>query len=49
MLLVKSGVPFDTAFTLDDQMRQGLCIVVGELDGGKFNWASMAFEEPKDN
>lgn len=46
-MLVKSGVPFDTAFALDDPMRQAFCIIFGEMEGGKFNWASMAFEEPK--
>ena len=47
MWLVKCGIPFDVAFDLDYEMRQALSIIAGELEGGKFNWDLMAFEEPK--
>jgi hypothetical protein len=46
-VLVKNGVLFDTAFGMDDDWRQALCVVFGELEGMRFNWATMAFEEPK--
>jgi hypothetical protein len=47
LLLVKNGVPFDLAFSLDHHHRVAFCIIMGELDGGTFNWTQMAFEEPK--
>jgi len=42
---VKNGVPFDVAFSLSEIDRQAYIIILGELDGQKFNWASMKFEE----
>ena len=46
MWLVRSGVPFDVAFGMDETMRAAFCIVFSEMDGNKFNWSSMEFEEP---
>lgn len=46
MTLVKAGVPFDLAFSMDEDWRRGLCIVAGEMEGGEFCWHSMAFKEP---
>ncbi len=45
--LVKNGVPFDVAFGLDDVMRAGWCIIFSEMEGNKFNFTTMQFEEPK--
>jgi len=45
--LVKNGVPFDVAFSLDDLERTAYAIAFSEMEGAKFNWDSMRFEEPK--
>lgn len=44
--LVHNGVPFDTAFQLDDRTRTAFSIVFSEFHGGKFNWSTMRFERP---
>lgn len=44
---MKNGFSESRAFELDDATRQGWCIIFGELEGGKFNWNSMAWDEPK--
>jgi hypothetical protein len=35
------------AFSLDDLTRAGWCIVFSEMEGNRFNWDSMAWEEEK--
>jgi hypothetical protein len=42
---VQHGVPFDLAFQLDDETRAGFCIAFCEMEGARFNWNSMQFEE----
>jgi hypothetical protein len=42
---VRNGVPFDVAFQLDEVTRAAWCIVFSEMEGNKFNWSSMTFEE----
>jgi hypothetical protein len=43
---VGRGVPFDVAFSADDDLRIAWCIIVGELDGrGKFNFLTRRFDE----
>jgi hypothetical protein len=44
MALVKNGVPFDTAFAMDDETRAALCIITGELNGSRWNWKIMDWE-----
>ena len=44
--LVKNGVPFDVAFSLDDVTRAAWSIVFSQMEGHKFNWSTMRFEEP---
>lgn len=39
LFLVKNNVPFDVAFTLDEQTRTAWCVILGELEGGRFDWA----------
>lgn len=46
MFLLSKGVPYDIAFGTDEIFRVAGCIVLGEIEGGKFNWATMAFEDP---
>lgn len=42
--LVRNGVPFDTAFSMDEMMRSALGIMFSEMEGAKFNIEAMAFE-----
>ena len=44
LFLVSKGVPFDVAFSLDDEARFAWSIILGELGGGKFNWSTMQWE-----
>jgi hypothetical protein len=44
---VRSGVPFDVAFSLDDRDRAAWCIVFSEFEGNQFDWNRMEFEEQK--
>lgn len=44
--LVRNGIPFDVAFTLNDITRTAFSIVFSELDSGKtFNWHTGEFQE----
>jgi hypothetical protein len=45
--LVKGGIPFDLAFSLDEVTRAAFCIVLSEMEGSKFDWHRMDFEDPK--
>jgi hypothetical protein len=47
LFLVRNGVPFDVAFSLDSDMRLAWCVVIGELEGRVFNWPAMRWEPPK--
>jgi hypothetical protein len=38
-------VPFDVAFSLADTDRAAWAIILGELDGGKFNVNTMSWEK----
>lgn len=38
--LVKHGVPFDVAFSLDRTERMAWSVIMGEFEGGTFNWSS---------
>lgn len=42
---MRSGVPFDVAFELDEITRAAWCIIFSEMEGRRFNWAKMDFEE----
>jgi hypothetical protein len=35
------------AFSLDDTTRGAFSIAFSEMEGSKFDWDTMAFEEPK--
>lgn len=45
--LVKNGVPFDVAFELDEIQRTGWCIIFSEMEGAKFNFHTMQYEDQK--
>lgn len=46
-MFLAGDIPFDVAFSLDDRWRTALCIIKSELNGNKFNWHTMSFEDPK--
>jgi len=46
LLLGKYGFSFAEAIELPDEFRIGLCIAVGEIEGGTFDWGAMKFKEP---
>ncbi len=41
---MRSGVPFDTAFSLDDVTRAAWCIIFSEFEGRRFNFNTMDWE-----
>jgi len=45
--LVKNGVPFDVAFSLDDTDRLAWTVVCGEQEGGVFDWSRGKWEDRK--
>jgi hypothetical protein len=45
--LVRNGVPFDTAFQLDDATRTAFAIVFSEFEGNEFDFNRMEFKEHK--
>lgn len=42
---MKNGFSEETAFGMDDATRAGFCIIVGELNGGEFDFNAMAFKD----
>ena len=38
LFLVKNGVPFDVAFSLDDEERSAWAIIFCQFEGNKFDW-----------
>ena len=47
LALVKNGIPYDKAMKLSPARRLAFCIIFGELDGGKWNWDRMGWDDPK--
>jgi len=45
--LIKHGIPFDVAFSVDDITRAGWSIIFSEMEGNKFNFNTMQFDEIK--
>jgi hypothetical protein len=43
--LVKNGIPFDIAFTIDDVTRAGWAIIFSEMEGNTFDFDTMSFKE----
>jgi len=41
LYLVRNGVPFDVAFSLDAAERTAWIVVLGELEGLAWDWGSM--------
>lgn len=41
LFLVRNGVPFDVAFSLEADERTAWIVVLGELDGRVWDWGAM--------
>ena len=41
LYLVRNGVPFDVAFSLEEAERRAWIVVIGELDGMAWDWGAM--------
>jgi hypothetical protein len=46
LFLVKNGIPFDVAFSLDSDMRLAWVVIFGQLNGLKFDWNTRSWERP---
>lgn len=50
---MRNGVPFEIALgpgapkTLDRVERIAMAVVLGQLEGGEFNWLARRWEEPE--
>ena len=40
LYLVRNGVPFDVAFSLDPRERLAWVVIMGRLAGGVFDWST---------
>jgi hypothetical protein len=45
LYLVNKGIPFDVAFSLDDEMRMAWVVIFGTHDGGEFDWTTMSWKK----
>ena len=41
LYLIRNGVPFDVAFSLEQAERTAWIVVMGELDGREWDWGAM--------
>ena len=46
-MLVKNGVPYDVAFTLEDDWVAAYCIAFGEMDGGTFDFNAFVWKSDR--
>jgi hypothetical protein len=44
LYLVKHGVPFDVAFSLDEDERLAFVVILGTLEGGIFDWQNLQWK-----
>lgn len=45
LFLVRNGVPFDTAFQLDEVTCAAFCIILSEQDGSEFSFETMSYKD----
>ena len=45
--LVKNGVPFDVAFSLDSVDRMAYSIIFGQMEGNVWDWSRMVWSKDK--
>jgi hypothetical protein len=46
LFLVKNGIPYEVVKQLNRVQVKAYCIIIGELNGNKFNWSKLEFEKP---
>jgi hypothetical protein len=44
--MVKNGVPWDVANTMDAEERAALVVIFGRMEGGDFDWSSRSWRKP---
>lgn len=42
---MKNGVPWDVAWSMDDDWRLASLVTLGEIDGNYFDWTAMRWQE----
>lgn len=47
-MLVRLGVPYDVAFSLDPADRIAHLVVLGEYEGNTFDWSAGEWEQKDD-
>ena len=45
LFLVRNNIPFDVAFSLDQDERTAWVVVLGELDGRTYDWEAMQWAD----
>lgn len=45
MYLIKNGVPFDVAWTMEDHYVLAYCVTFGKAEGNEFDWASRSWRK----
>lgn len=45
LYLIKNGIPFDVAFSLPEVELTAYAIILGRIDGGKWNWDRMTWDD----
>jgi len=45
LYLVRCGVPYDIAYGLDEAERMAYVVTFGTLDGLRFDWKRLAWED----
>ena len=43
LYLIKNGIPFDVAMSLQEHEVLAYAIIFGKIDGGKWDWSSMSW------
>lgn len=44
LFLVMNGIPFDVAFSLDEEERLAWVVIIGEFKGGRYDWYTNSWE-----
>jgi hypothetical protein len=46
--LVKNGIPYDLAYSMNDIRRTALAIIFSTMEGHEFDWNTMTFKEDEE-
>ena len=47
LYLVKNGVPFDVAMSWPDDWVLAAFVIIGEHEGGEWDWSTRQWKEPE--